>query len=151
MAINTLLQANITDKIIGSFFAVYNELGFGFLESVYANAMLVELSRRKALVKREVPVEVYFEGDPIGTFRLDMLVDEIVLVEVKSTELLSGAAERQSSTICARPKSRWRCFCTLVRSPGIGASSTPTRTNDSIGWIRVNSACSACSVIDDRS
>jgi GxxExxY protein len=95
MAINTLLQANITDKIIGSFFAVYNELGFGFLESVYANAMLVELSRRKALVKREVPVEVYFEGDPIGAFRLDMLVDEVVLVEVKSTELLSGAAERQ--------------------------------------------------------
>lgn len=95
MPINTLLQANITDKIIGAFYAVYNDLGFGFLESVYANAMAAELGRRVASVKREVPVEVYFEGDPIGTFRLDMLVENVVLVEIKATEHLSDAAERQ--------------------------------------------------------
>lgn len=95
MAINTLLQANVTDKIIGSFFEVYRELGYGFLESVYANAMAIELGRRNQAVRREVPVQVYYAGVAVGTFCFDMLVEEVVLVEVKSTEQMSDADERQ--------------------------------------------------------
>ena|SRR5687767_1719091 len=95
MAINTLLQANVTDKIIGAFFTVYNKLGFGFLESVYSNAMTIELGKRLLAVRREVPVEVIYKGVGVGTFRVDMLVADAVLVEVKATETLSDADERQ--------------------------------------------------------
>jgi GxxExxY protein len=93
MPINTLLQANVTDKIIGSFFEVYKELGYGFLESVYANAMAIELGHRGQVVRREVPTEVFFEGASIGTFRFDMLVESAVLVEIKATERVSDANE----------------------------------------------------------
>lgn len=83
------------DKIIGAFFAVYNELGFGFLESVYSNAMAIELGKRAIAVRREVPVEVLYKGVGVGTFRVDLLVADAVLVEVKATEALAEACERQ--------------------------------------------------------
>ena len=98
MAINTLFQANITDKIIGAFFTVYNELGFGFLESVYSNAMTIELGKRLLAVKREVPVEVMYKGVGVGTFRFDILVGDVVLVEVKATETLSDRMSGNFST-----------------------------------------------------
>ena len=95
MGVNSPLQANVTDQIIGAFFNVYNELGYGFLESVYSNAMNVELGKRDQSVKREVPVEVYYKGVSVGAFRFDMLVENVGLVEVKSTETLCDADERQ--------------------------------------------------------
>ena len=95
MAINTLLQADITDKIIGAFYAVHRELGFGFLESVYAKALGVELQARGQDFQREVPVEVMYKGVGVGTFRLDMLVGGTVLVETKSSEYLTEPDERQ--------------------------------------------------------
>ena len=95
MTTNSLLHANITDKIIGAFYQVYNELGFGFLESVYRNAMTIELGLQGASTRREIPIEVYFKGVSVGTFRFDMLVDDAVLVEIKSTEKISDADERQ--------------------------------------------------------
>jgi GxxExxY protein len=95
MATNTLLQADITDQIIGAFFDVYNELGFGFLESVYANAMAVALGHRKQGTKREVPAQVFYRGENVGTFRFDLLVGGVVLVEIKAAEKLSAADERQ--------------------------------------------------------
>jgi len=95
MPINTLLQADITDKIIGAFFAVYRELGFGFLESVYANALAVELGSRGVVVRREVPVEVLYKGAGVGTFRFDMLVEGAVLVEIKASEYITETDERQ--------------------------------------------------------
>ena len=88
MPINTLLQADITDKIIGAFFAVYRELGFGFLETVYGNALSMELARRDLRVKREVPVEVFYKGASVGAYRFDVLVEGVVLVELKSAEYL---------------------------------------------------------------
>jgi GxxExxY protein len=64
-------------------------------ESVYGNAMTVELGKRNQSVKREVPVEVYYKGVSVGAFRFDMLVENAVLVEIKSTETLCEADERQ--------------------------------------------------------
>ena len=90
-----LLEAELTDKIIGAFFEVYKHLGFGFLESTYANALAIEVRRLGLEVSREVPIEVLFKGVPVGQFRYDMIVAGRVIVEIKSQRTITEADERQ--------------------------------------------------------
>lgn len=90
-----MLEAELTGAIIAAFFVVYRGLGYGFLESVYANALCVELRRRGFKVQREVRVEVVYEGVVVGAFRADIVVNDRVLVEVKAAKALSSAEERQ--------------------------------------------------------
>lgn len=90
-----LIEEELTYSIIGAFYHVYNQLGFGFLEHVYATAMEVELRKRGHQVGREVPVVVYYEGIALVHQRLDMLVDGKVVVEIKATYELHKAAPRQ--------------------------------------------------------
>ena len=90
-----LIEAETSGKIIGAFFVVYNTLGFGFLESVYERAMFVALRNRGVHVERQVPFEIYFEGDLVGRHRADLLVERRVVVEVKATHTLQDGAKRQ--------------------------------------------------------
>jgi GxxExxY protein len=90
-----LLHATITEQILGAFFQVYRILGFGFLEAIYANALAVELGRRGLAIRREVPVEVHYEGVSVGTYRFDILVAGVVLIEIKASKALCEADERQ--------------------------------------------------------
>jgi GxxExxY protein len=90
-----LIEEELTHSIIGAFYDVYNTLGFGFLEHVYACALERALIKRGHRVGREVPVIVYYEGEEIAHQRLDMLVDGKVIVEIKSTYELHKAAPRQ--------------------------------------------------------
>lgn len=90
-----LLHELLTRSIVGSFFDVYNELGYGFLESVYAAAMEVALREKGHSVRREVSVPVYFRGQQITRQRLDMIVEEKVILEMKSTEKLPTSTEDQ--------------------------------------------------------
>jgi GxxExxY protein len=90
-----LIEAQLTGKIIQCFFIVYNTLGCGFLESVYRKALAVELARQGLHVRQEMPIEVLYEGTPVGNFRLDLLVNDNVAVELKATELLAPVAKRQ--------------------------------------------------------
>jgi GxxExxY protein len=91
----TLLEEACTGSIIAAFYEVYNEIGFGFLEHVYAAALERELRSRGHQVGREVPVTVYYKGDEIAHQRMDILVDGKVVVEIKSTYELHKAAPRQ--------------------------------------------------------
>ena len=90
-----LLHADITDPIIGSFHYLYRELGYGFLEAVYTNGLVVELQVRGLSVRREVPADVVFRGVTIGHYRADLVAEDRVLVEVKATKALTTADERQ--------------------------------------------------------
>ena len=83
---NELLHGDITGEIISSFYAVYNELGYGFLEAVYVRALAIELFQRRMQVAREVPVTVHYKGVTVGTYRADLLVADTVVVEVKAGE-----------------------------------------------------------------
>lgn len=85
----------LTYSIIGAFFEVYNTLGFGFREHLYVMALERELLARGHRVAREVAVRVSYKGEELGTERLDMIVDDVVVVETKSTEVLHRAAARQ--------------------------------------------------------
>jgi GxxExxY protein len=95
MTLVDLAENDLTGSIIGAFYEVYNTLGFGFLEHLYIKALERELLARGHLVEREVRVTVMYKGEVLGTQRLDMVVDRLVVVEVKSTYELHRAAPRQ--------------------------------------------------------
>ena len=95
MAQHELLIERLTYSVIGAFYAVYNELGFGFLEHIYKRALELELIARGHQVVREVNVRVIYKGEEIGWQRLDFVVDDILVVEVKSTRMLEPNATRQ--------------------------------------------------------
>ena len=90
-----LLHAELTDQILGGCYAVYKVFGFGFLEVVYRNALAVELARRGLIVKKEVPVEILYLGVPVGTYRIDLLVNDKVIVESKTQKAITVADEKQ--------------------------------------------------------
>ena len=90
-----LKHAEITERIIGVFYDVYNELGYGFLESTYAEAMMVALQQSGLRSERELPVPVWFRGKKVGQYFADIIVNEIVLLELKAARNLESAHEAQ--------------------------------------------------------
>ncbi|HEV7522481.1 MAG TPA: GxxExxY protein [Candidatus Angelobacter sp.] len=90
-----LLHSELTEKILGIYYDVYNEIGHGFLESVYNNCMFLALNRAGMSVRREVPVPVYFRGQDVGQFKADLVVDNSVLIELKAVQNLDRAHEAQ--------------------------------------------------------
>ena len=88
-------KENITHKIIGAAYKVFNALGFGFLESVYKRAMVFELRKQNMVVKEEQPLKVYYEKSVVGEFFVDLFVENEIIVELKSVEKLSKAHEVQ--------------------------------------------------------
>jgi GxxExxY protein len=90
-----LIEEELTSSIIGAFFAVHRHLGFGFLEQIYASALEIELRERGHDVARQFGAIVRYKGIEIAYQRLDMIVDNKVIVEIKSTEKLHRDAARQ--------------------------------------------------------
>lgn len=74
----------LTRRVIGVFFVVYNRLGYGFVESVYARAMELELLRQGFCVAREAAVEVRWGAELLGHFRADMIVNDAIILEFKA-------------------------------------------------------------------
>ena len=95
MARRELVEERLTHSVIGAFFEVYNNLGYGFLEHVYVMALERELITRGHFVAREVGVQVFYKGDHLAEYRLDMIVDQKLVVETKSTHELHKSANRQ--------------------------------------------------------
>ena len=95
MTQGALIDEKLTGAIIGAFYSVYRALGFGFLEHVYIMALDRELRARGHHVAREVSVQIMYKGEELCRQRLDMVVDEKVVVETKSTYELHPAAQRQ--------------------------------------------------------
>lgn len=85
----------LTGQVIGVFYAVYNELGPGFLESVYSAAMRLALEESGLRVQAEVPLPVRFRGQTVGEFRADLLIEGRLLVEVKAATAIIAAHHAQ--------------------------------------------------------
>jgi GxxExxY protein len=88
-------HSELTERIIGIFYDVYNELGFGFLESVYEAAMAVALTEQGIPHQQQVSIPVFFRGQKIGTYDADLLVGGVVLLELKACKALEPAHEAQ--------------------------------------------------------
>ena len=90
-----LVHEELTKSVLGAFFEVYNTLGFGFFENNYASALQIELCSRGHLIEREVPLELFYKGHRIGCYRIDMIVDSSLVIEIKSTPWLPPTTRRQ--------------------------------------------------------
>jgi GxxExxY protein len=88
-------HSELTDTVIGVFYEVYNELGFGFLESVYRNSLRLALMEKGLSVEEEVAVSVFFRGHNVGDFRADLVVNGTILLELKTAEQIVAAHESQ--------------------------------------------------------
>ena len=91
----TLKHSEITEKIIGVFYDVYNELGYGFLESTYAAAMILALEQDGLSAARQVAVPVWFRGRKIGPYFADLIVERCVVLELKAARTIEPAHEAQ--------------------------------------------------------
>src|SRR5262249_29809294 len=87
----TVFDGAVTREIIGAFFRVHNELGYGYVEAVYRRALAVEIGSRGLRVVCEAPMSVVYRGVEVGTFRADLVVDGRVVVEVKSSPAMQPA------------------------------------------------------------
>jgi GxxExxY protein len=83
-----LLHKEITDKILKAYYEVYNELGYGFLEKVYQNAMYLELKNLGFDVIPQHPIKVKFKGVNVGDFYADLLINDCIILELKASEFL---------------------------------------------------------------
>ena len=90
-----LLCAEITAVVINSFHVTYDRLGFGFLESIYRRALVIELRAFGLRVVEEAPIEVWYSGVLLGRFRADLLIENQVIVEIKTGRGLGEADRKQ--------------------------------------------------------
>ncbi len=81
-----LEHEELTGRILKCFYDVYNTLGYGFLESVYENALTIELKRAGLNTQQQAPIKVQFKGQVVGEFRADILVEDKVILELKSAK-----------------------------------------------------------------
>ena len=84
-------HSDLTERIIGTFYEVYNELGFGFLESVYENSLVIALREKGFEVDQQVAVPVWFRGSQVGNFNADLLIDRSVFLELKAVRAMDPA------------------------------------------------------------
>jgi GxxExxY protein len=85
----------LTEQVIGTYYEVYNELGFGFLENVYEGAMAVVLKSKGIDLQRQVAIPVWFRGQKIGVYEADLVINGCVIVELKACRTLEPAHEAQ--------------------------------------------------------
>jgi len=90
-----LLHKELTDRILKVFFDVYNELGYGFLEKVYQNALFIELKARGFQVEAQKQIKVFYKGNEVGEYYADLVVNELVILELKAAEYLTKEFEWQ--------------------------------------------------------
>lgn len=85
----------LTETIIGSTFKIYNKMGYGYLESVYEKCLLIELQKAGLVADAQVPISVHYDGQIVGESVADIIVDDTVIVELKSVRRTATAHESQ--------------------------------------------------------
>ena len=85
----------LTEKIIGCAYKVYNQMGFGFLESVHEKCLLIELRKAGLSAESQIPIKVFYDGESVGEFAADILVEGVVILELKSVRRVVQAHEVQ--------------------------------------------------------
>lgn len=92
---SSLKHSDLTDRIIKAYYDVYNQLGYGFLEKVYENALLIELRKKGLFCVAQLPIEVFYEEQKVGQYFADILVEDSVILEIKAAESLVEEHEVQ--------------------------------------------------------
>ena len=90
-----MLHSHITERIIKAFYTVYNTLGYGFLEKVYENALIIELQHLGLRVAQQQKIKVYYNEQQVGEYYADIIVENKVIIEIKVCDKLSNNHEAQ--------------------------------------------------------
>ena len=88
-------HSDLTEQIIGAFYSVYATLGYGFLENVYVKALMIELKSRAMNVQNELPIHVYYASQLVGEYFADLVVNDLVILEIKAAKSLATEHEAQ--------------------------------------------------------
>jgi len=83
-----VLYEEITDKVIKAFYEVYNKLGYGFLEKVYENALMIELKKQGLQALQQEAINVYYDKENVGEYFADVVVNGVIIIELKSVETI---------------------------------------------------------------
>ncbi|PYV43448.1 MAG: GxxExxY protein [Acidobacteria bacterium] len=92
---DTYKHTDLTNLIIKAFYAVYNNLGYGFLEKVYVNSLAIEMQRLGLKVVEQAPISIYYQGQVVGDYYADLLVNNLVIAEIKAAVALVEEHEAQ--------------------------------------------------------
>ncbi|GMT47447.1 MAG: hypothetical protein IEMM0007_1013 [bacterium] len=90
-----ILYKDLSYAIVGLAMQVHNKLGYGFLEKVYENALMVQFRRKEIKAKQQAPITVYFNREVVGDYYADILVEDKIIIELKTAEKISGAHRAQ--------------------------------------------------------
>lgn len=90
-----LLHEELTNAIIKTFYEVYNELGYGFLEKVYQNSLYLELKNKGYKVEAQKKILVYYKGIEVGEYFADLLVEDLIILELKAADCIVKDFENQ--------------------------------------------------------
>ncbi|MCX6257761.1 MAG: GxxExxY protein [Bacteroidia bacterium] len=92
---NELLHKELSNKIIKCFYTVYNTLGFGFLEKVYENALIIELVKNGLKAEKQKPIKVLYDSQIVGEYFADVIVEDSIILELKAAEFVIEEHELQ--------------------------------------------------------
>src|SRR4051812_11371573 len=114
-----MLHVDVTEKIISCFFKIYNVLGYGFLEKVYQNALAYELQKDGMTVKVQENIRVYYDGQEVGDYFADLLIDTKVIVELKAAQSLRQEHLAQLTNYCKATGIQVGLLLNFGRSPEV--------------------------------
>ena len=112
-----MIEEELTGPLIKIFYKIYNELGFGFIESVYQNAFLLELAAAAISVESEKRLIVYYSGKQVGTFEADLVIANRIIIELKAKETLIPAHEAQLVNYLRATDIEVGLLCNFGRKP----------------------------------
>lgn len=95
MNTDKILHQEITERVIKSFYTVYNTLGHGFLEKVYENAFMIELIKMGLNAEQQKKIEVFYDGKRVGEYYADILVNDLIILELKAADAIAPEHEAQ--------------------------------------------------------
>ncbi len=90
-----VIYKELSYNIVGCAMEVHNQLGFGFMEKVYENALIIELRNKDINVKQQYPIKVTYKGEIVGDYMADILIEDKIIVELKTSESISDAYRAQ--------------------------------------------------------
>ena len=127
-------HTDLTERIIGAFYKVYNALGYGFLEKVYRNALTIELRRQGLEVVPESRIAVYYAGEEVGEYFADLLVADAVIVELKAARRLLDEHEAQLLNYLKATPYEVGLLLNFGPKPEIKRKAFDNSRKGSLGW-----------------
>ena len=128
----------LTEKIIGCAFRVHNTMGCGFVERVYEKCLMIELGKAGLAAAAQEPISVRYEGESVGEFVADIVVEDTVILELKSVKAIAEAHEVQLVNYLTAPASPSACFSTSARRSSRSSGRSGASTSDLMGYNPLN-------------